>query len=87
MIWNGEVPRLGFEGEKFVDRRNRVMHIPVPHALGVIEIYAWSENYSNEEGYNIFLPSHGPVSAASPLEVQFIVHAFLNKGDNDAYEL
>jgi hypothetical protein len=82
MPWNAEVPPLGFEGEPYEDTRHRVMHNS--HHLGVIEIYAWSEL---EEGYNIFLPGQGPVSAASPLEVQFIVHAFLNKGDNDAHEL
>lgn len=84
MAWNGEIPPLGFKGEKFIGApagiKNRVMHIPVPHALGVIEVYAW--NSSLEEGYNIFLPGSNAVSVTTPLAVQFIIHNFLTSGGN-----
>lgn len=88
MAWNGEVPRLGFEGERYVDRRNRVMHIPTPRGLGVIEVYAWSNNtvQNDYEGYNIFLPGLTAVAVKTPLEIQFIVHEFLKNGGNGVVE-
>lgn len=86
MTWNGEVPPLGFEGERLMPN-NRVLHIPSPHGLGPIEIYAWTANGSGE-GYNIFFNGNkGPVSVKTPLEVQFIVHEFLNKGEDNAHKL